>query len=267
MMNLFEMMMAAQGGNAVGNMGKQFGLNSGQTQNALEALLPALSMGLQRQAQTPDALQGLAGMMMGGGHAQMFDADGDGIPDNAATQGNDVLGQLFGSKDISRAVAAQASATSGISAAILKQMLPVIASMVIGGLFKSANNQGMGDLLGQLAGGMLGGGQPQPQAQNPMGDLLGGLFGGKQMGGQQGGPMGGGAMGGAGGNILGSILGNLMGGAQAQAPQPQAAPQFDPASLGLDALTNMFDTGRQVQGQHQDALQSIFDAMLKGQSR
>lgn len=265
MMNLFEMMMAAQGGNAMGNMGKQFGLNSGQTQNAIEALLPALSMGLQRQAQTPDALQGLAGMMMGGGHAQAFDADGDGIPDNAATQGNDVLGQLFGSKDVSRAVAAQASATSGISSAILKQMLPVIASMVIGGLFKSANNQGMGDLLGQLAGGMLGGGQPQAQAQaqNPMGDLLGGLLGG----GQQGGQMGGGAMGGAGGNILGSILGNLMGGAQAQAPQPQAAPQFDPASMGLDALTKMFDTGRQVQGQHQDALQSIFDAMLKGQSR
>ncbi|MGL5363048.1 MAG: DUF937 domain-containing protein [Bosea sp. (in: a-proteobacteria)] len=263
MMNLFEMMMAAQGGNAVGNMGKQFGLNSGQTQNALEALLPALSMGLQRQAQTPDALQGLAGMMMGGNHAQMFDADGDGIPDNAATQGNDVLSQLFGSKDISRAVADQASATSGISSAILKQMLPVIASMVIGGLFKSANNQGMGDLLGQLAGGMMGGGQPQAQAQNPMGDLLGGLL----RGGQQGGQMGGGAMGGAGGNILGSILGNLMGGAQAQAPQPQAAPQFDPASMGLDALTKMFDTGRQVQGQHQDALQSIFDAMLKGQSR
>ncbi len=51
--------------------------------------------------------------------------------------GNDVLSQLFGSPEVSQAVVAQAAATSGVGQAILKQMLPVIASMVMGGLFKS----------------------------------------------------------------------------------------------------------------------------------
>jgi hypothetical protein len=47
-----------------------------------------------------------------------------------------------------------------------------------------------------------------------------------------------------------------------QKPQPQPA-GFDPAAMGLEALTQMFSTGRQVQDQYQNNLQGIFDAMLK----
>jgi hypothetical protein len=265
MMNLFEMMQAAQGGNAMNNLASQFNLTPGQTQNAVEALLPALSMGLQRQTQSPDMFSSLAGMMMNGQHAAAFDADGDGIPDNVQQGGNDVLGQLFGSKQVTHAVAAQAAATSGVGASILKQMLPVIASMVMGGLFKSASNQGLGGILGQLAGGMMGGGQQQTNMQagnNPFGDLLGGLLGGTAAGGAA----GGGGMGGG----LGDILGQMMGaGQQSAQPAPRQSQQggFDPASLGLESLTNMFNTGRQVQEDHQNGLQSIFDAMLGGQRR
>ncbi len=62
---------------------------------------------------------------------------------------------------------------------------------------------------------------------------------------------------GAGG--LGGLLGAMLGGGQ-----PQAQPAgFDPAKMGLEALTNMFGAGRQVQDQYQNNLQNIFDAMLK----
>lgn len=245
MMNLFEIMQAAQGGNAIGNLSKQFGLSQDQTTNALEALLPALSMGLQNQTQSPDMLSQLASMMMGGqaNQAAFEDANGDGIPDHLQGAGNQVLGQLFGSPDVSRAVAAQASAVSGVSTSILKSMLPVVASMVMGGLFKSASNQGLGGLLGQLAQGMMPGMNAPQQASNPLGGLLGSLFGGGQQ-----------AQGGAGG-LLGSILGGMMG------QRPQAQP--DPMQAGLEALTGMFSAGRQVQEQHQNNLQNIFDAMMK----
>jgi hypothetical protein len=235
MMNLFEMMMQAQGGNAVNNMARQFGLAPEQAQSAMEALLPAFSTGLQRQAQSTDGLQNIMQMFGGGQFAGFHDADGDGIPDNAQTQGNDILGQLFGGKEVSRAVAAQASAMSGVSDSILKQMLPVMASMLMGGLFKGAMGNGLGGLVGQAMQGGLGGmmgqmmGGPQPQQQ-----------------------AGGGLMGG----LLGNLFGGMMGGGR---PQPQPQPQADPMMAGLDMLKGMFQTGQQVQQTQMDGLQQIFE--------
>jgi hypothetical protein len=316
MTNLFEMMQSAQNGQAMQNLARQYGLSQQQTQSALDALLPAFSMGLQRQTQDPYAFGNLAQMMTASPFGKLYDADGDGIPDSAQTMGNNVLAQIFGSKEVSNAVVAQAAATSGVGQAILKQMLPVIASMVMGGLFKSTSNQGLGGILGQFAEMMQGkmpGQQPapQPQAQapaNPMGDvlgqILGGMFGGQAAGtgaGQQqggAGPFGGQMPGGMGanpmGDVLGQILGGMFGGAQggqasdpddqprarpqSRAPEPQPEEEADaPApspsspgnagSIGLDALNQMFEHGRQVQDGHQDALKSILDAMLGGGQR
>lgn len=232
MNNLFEMMMQAQGGNAMQNMARQFGLAPEQTQSAVEALLPAFQMGLQKQTESVQGFQELMRTMTGGGFAQLHDADGDGIPDEAAEQGKDVLGQLFGGKEVSRAVAAQASAMSGISDAIIKQMLPIVASMLMGGLFKGAMNQGLGGVLGQAMQGnfgnamneMMRAGQPQPR--NPMQDMMG---------------------------QMGQIFGGMMGQKPAP-PQPQ-----DPMSAGMDMLKGMFDAGQQVQKSQMDAFQSIFE--------
>jgi hypothetical protein len=247
-------------------------------------------------------------MMTATPFGQMFETGGGAIPAHAQTMGNDVLSQLFGSKEISNAVAAQAAATSGVGQAILKQMLPVIASMVMGGLFKSANNQGLGGILGQfteMMRGQMPGQQrasppPQQTPANPLDAILGGLFGNGQApaGQTQGGPFGGGQMPGgqASGNplnpldggLLGQILTGMLGGAQqpdaepAPAPtsrsaqgQPQEQPDdapppssaTGPGSIGLDALNQMFEHGRQVQDSHQDALKSIFDGMFGGPGR
>ena len=303
MMNLFEMMQQAQNGQAMQNLSRQYGLSQQQTQAAIEALLPAFSMGLQRQTQDPYAFGSLAQMMTASPFGRIFDANGDGIPDNARSAGNDVLSQLFGSKEVSNAVAAQAAATSGVGQAILKQMLPIIASMVMGGLFKSVNSQGMGGILGQfteMMRGQMPGVQPAPAPQpapptNPLEAILGGMFGNGQAptGGQTqgGGPFGGGQMPGGQmgmdqmGGMLGQILTGMLGGAQPQAePQPRSAPSSrrapepepeeapassatGPGSIGLDALNQMFEQGRKVQDSHQDAMKSIFDTMFGGQPR
>jgi hypothetical protein len=237
MNNLIEMMMQAQGGNAMQNMARQFGLAPEQAQSAVESLLPAFQVGMQNQADSIDGLQKMIQMFGGGQHADNFDADGDGIPDNAVEQGNDVLGQLFGGKEVSRAVAAHAEATSGVSAAILKQMMPVIASMLMGGMFKGATNNGLGGLMGQamqgglgnMMGQMMGGGQQQAQAANPMGNMMSGM--------------------------LGNLFGGLLGGAK---PAPAPPPPQDPMMAGLDMLKGMFQTGQNVQQTQMDGLQQIF---------
>ncbi len=278
MMNLLEIMQQAQGGQGMDNLARQFGLSPEQTQEAVQSLLPAMQMGLQRQTQDGDMFSGFLQNLASGQHAMTYDSDGDGIPDSAAPMGKDVLNQLFGGKQVSNAVALQAAATSGISSAIMKAMLPVIASMVMGGLFKGMNNQGFGDVLGQLAGQAFGGGQGQagnPMGNNPLGQILGGMLGGGQqtqnpmggaggLGGLLGGLLGGGAAAGAQGGMggmLGQVLGGMMGGQQGQ-PQQQAS--ADPMQAGLEALTNMFNAGTQVQQSHQEGLQSIFEQMMGG---
>lgn len=289
MMNLFDIMQSAQSGQALPNLAQQYGLTMQQTQAALDALLPAFSMGLQRQTRDPYAFGSLAQMMTASPYARFFEAGGYGIPAGAQNAGNDVLSQLFGSREVSQAIAAQAAATSGVSQAILKQMLPVIAAMLMGGLSKTSSNEGLGGILGQFAEMMRGqmpGMQPtppQPQMPpNPFEAILKGMFG---QGGQPqpspqpapSDPFGG----------LGQILGGMFGGMAPQpapqpAPAPRSAPRRAPApepepeeaapssaangpgSIGLDALNQMFEHGRQIQDDHQNALKSILDAMLGG---
>jgi hypothetical protein len=262
MMNLFEIMQQAQGGNAMQNLSRQFGLSPDQTQNAVTALLPAFQMGLERQTQNVDMFSNFMQQLASGQHVQFVDRDGDGIPDEAAPMGNDVLGQLFGGKAVSNAVTQQAAAMSGVSNSIMKAMLPVIASMIMGGLFKGMNNKGFGDMLGQIAGQMMGGGNPMggnpmgnanPMgADNPFGKMLEGMLGGGQRQAQ------------APSNPMGDLLGQILGGMGGQQAQPRETPQSDMMKAGLDALTGMFNAGTQAQKAQLDGMQSLFDQMMGG---
>jgi hypothetical protein len=82
--------------------------------------------------------------------------------------GNDILGQVFGSRDVSRTVAQAASARSGLDPSVLKKMLPVLAMLVAGYMAKqrggagataapTSGGGGLGDLLGGVLGGNAGG--------------------------------------------------------------------------------------------------------------
>jgi hypothetical protein len=127
---------------------------------------------------------------------------GAGMMDNALApqptdvgQGNALLGNLFGSKDTSRAVAQHAAQQSGVSPDLLKKMLPIVAMLAAGYFAKQAH--GPGGQGGAIGGGGLGGALG---GAGGMGGILGSLLGG-----------GGGGMGGAGGNVLGSILSGMAG--------------------------------------------------------
>ena len=90
-------------------------------------------------------------------------------------KGNDILGQIFGSKDVSRTVAGNASAQTGIDPALLKKMLPILAMLVTGYLAKQSSGAegsgGLGGMLGNLLGGALGGGQSQATASGGLGGI------------------------------------------------------------------------------------------------
>lgn len=151
---ILEMLMNSGGGGAIQQVGQRFGLSQEQTSSALNQLVPALMAGLQKNASQQGGMESLLGALSGGNHAQYLDKP-ELLADQAVSQdGNAILSHVFGSKDVSRAVANRAAEQTGIGADVLKQLLPVAAAMVMGGLSKqnaaSANAPGSGDLLSSL---------------------------------------------------------------------------------------------------------------------
>lgn len=176
-MNLNELL--PNGG--VEALASQLGVPPEQARRGAEALLPSVLGGMGDNAANLDT------------HVSQL-----GGPDLARNvvgpeptqvdKGNQLLGGIFGSKDVSRQVAGHAAQGSGLDPALLQKMLPILAMLVAGHLSGRSGGQqgGLGGILGSVLGGLGGAG---------------------------GGALGGGGLGGAGGG-LGGMLGSILGGRQ-----------------------------------------------------
>jgi hypothetical protein len=151
--------LAQMGG--IESMARELGVSESQVASGATALAPAILGGLKKQTQAQTGglggLGDLLGQLGGGG---LLDQVLSREPTDVS-QGNDVLGQIFGSKDVSRTVAQNAATQSGLSPELLKKMLPMLAMLVTGYLAKqqggSTNQLGADGGLGGLLGGLLGG--------------------------------------------------------------------------------------------------------------
>jgi len=152
------------------SMARELGVSESQAASGAEALVPAILGGFKKQAQSqPAGLEGLGGLLGQLGGGGLLDEVLAPQPTNVS-HGNDVLGQIFGSKDVSRAVAQGAAARSGLDPDLLKKMLPMLAMLVAGYIAKQRGADADATAQGPAAGGGLG-------------ELLGGLLGGQAAGG------------------------------------------------------------------------------------
>src|SRR6185503_9636216 len=118
------------------SIARELGIGDDEAASAASALAPAVLGGFRKQADShPQGLQGLGGMMNSLGGGGLLDAVLAPSPTNTAP-GNDVLGQIFGSKDVSRAVAQNAASQTGQDPSLLKKMLPMLAMVVAGYMAK-----------------------------------------------------------------------------------------------------------------------------------
>ncbi len=156
-------------------LASQFGITPQQAQSGVGALLPAVLGGFKKSAQgSEQGLGGLMGALEGLGGGGLVDNVLGGQPTDVDA-GNNILGQIFGTKDVSRTVAAHAATQSGLDVGVLKKMLPVVAMLAAGFMARGGSGEGGG--LGGLLGGLLGGGQA---GGGGLGGMLGGLLGGGQ---------------------------------------------------------------------------------------
>jgi hypothetical protein len=142
------------------SMAQELGVSESQAKSGAAALLPAILGGFKKQTQAqPSGLDGLGGLLsqLGGG-SLLDNVLSPGSTD--VSRGDNVLGHIFGSKDVSRTVAQDAAAKSGLNPSILKKMLPMLAMLVAGYMAKQHGGGtagGGGGLLGGLLGGLMGG--------------------------------------------------------------------------------------------------------------
>lgn len=148
---ILEMLMNSGGGGSVPQLSRQFGLSEDQTQGALAQLVPAVMSGLQQNTAAEGGIGALLGALTSGNHSQYLDNPELLGQQSTVAEGNGILGHIFGSKEVSRSVAGHAAERTGIGSDIMKQMLPIVATMVMAGLSKQ-NTAGAGSESG---GGFL----------------------------------------------------------------------------------------------------------------
>ena len=158
------------------SMARELGVSETQAASGAAALLPAILGGFKKQAQAqPGGIGGLGSLLNGLGGGGLLDDVLSPQPTNVG-RGNEVLGQIFGSRDVSRAVAQNAAGQSGLDPALLKKMLPMLAMLAAGYMARQHGAAGVGGATGATAGagaglpGGLGGlVQAGPEAQLPRG--------------------------------------------------------------------------------------------------
>jgi hypothetical protein len=135
-MNILDAIVNAQDGAAVRQLGSQVGLPPEKASAALSALMPALAAGFQRNMQSQGGLESLMAALSSGKHTQYIDNPASLSDPTTVADGNGILGHLLGSKEVSREVANRASAQTGLSADVLKRLLPLAATLMMGAFAK-----------------------------------------------------------------------------------------------------------------------------------
>lgn len=200
-MNILDILRQSSGGDsarggAVNALARTYGVEPAAAEAVLESVVPQLSQRIERNTLSRGGVADLVGAL---GKASQHDylANPQSLGSLAVTRdGIGFLDQILWSKDKSRAVAQQAAQASGLSEALIKQMLPAIAAIVMGGLAKGAAG-GLGDILSKIPG-LPGGGQlgdggfgGQPPRSTPRTAPSGGRLGGDGNSGGGGGSWGG----------------------------------------------------------------------------
>lgn len=151
------------------SMARELNIDEATARTGAGALLPAIVAGMGRSSTSGGgsgplgglgSLGGLAGAVLGGGAGGGLLEAVLGTQPTPVQQGNDILGSIFGSKDVSRSVAGEVAGVTGLDESLLKKMLPILAMAVVGYMTRQAGQSdggsggGLGGILGSIVAGM-----------------------------------------------------------------------------------------------------------------
>ncbi|WP_136659653.1 DUF937 domain-containing protein [Nitratireductor sp. XY-223] len=261
MLPLYEMMMRAQNGEAMRAMAGQFGLDEDQVTRAMEALMPAFATGFRRSTANPQDFGSLMQSMASGNYADYFNNLAAAFTPQGIADGNAMLGKIFGSKQISDAIAQQAALATGIAQDIYNRMLPVVASVLAGGLFSQGGNMASGgnpfaDMMGQMMSHAAASQKQAADFTEQLGKMMENTFGGGKASDKDGSQTA---------NPFADMMDTMM---KAGFPgMAEEAEPEDPENPYSKFVSDMFDAGIKVQKDYQKSLDTIFDSYMNGMKK
>jgi len=135
-LNITDLLFDKSNSNAISEFANNFGVNESQAKDAISSLAESLSHGLGANTQEIKGLDSLMDALESGKHSRYVEEPSILGKKQTTQEGNDILGHIFGNKDVSRHVAKRAAKKTGLGSGLLKKMLPVVATMVMGSLGK-----------------------------------------------------------------------------------------------------------------------------------
>lgn len=140
-------------------LARNFGIEHAQAEAAMESLMPALARGIERNTTSPEGLAALLKALASGHHADALDDTGRLGNSETIADGRAILGHILGGGQAADRAAQRAVGETGLSDAIIKQMLPMLAVFVMGWLFRNGRGA-LGDVLSKVPGMGAGRGTP-----------------------------------------------------------------------------------------------------------
>jgi hypothetical protein len=247
MIDWFDVMRRAQGGEAFDNLARQFNVTPEQAYKAALAVMPAFAMGLQRSMAQPGSDPFRA--MLGGPFAAFWESATRANTPQARQQEQKLLDQIFNNDDVSRRVAQQAASFSGIGVDVMNQMLPLITGILAGGFARVAQQHTA--LMASLAASAT----KPPNVQDdttPIGQSGAGAWAeywSRWLTSESSPPRS-------------TAMDEMAEAARDPQPPPKSKPQEDgkaPPESVASGLEQAFEAGLDLQRQHLEALQTIFD--------
>lgn len=166
MSKILDEIAKAQGGQAIPNLARQLGISESEARAAIEAALPALVAGIERNTLSRGGLADLVKALGQGHHEQVLERPDVYRAPEVQQDGLGILGHILGSESRAKGLAVQTAKATGLSDSIIQMLLPILAQMLMGALSRWLKG-GLGDIVAKLPGGVQipGGGQQPPPSQ------------------------------------------------------------------------------------------------------
>jgi hypothetical protein len=153
-------------------LANQLGVSPQHATRGAEALLPSVIGGMGDEVGQMDShVKALGGAELATNVISSEPTD--------LSRGNQLLGGIFGSKDVSRRIVGMAADNSGLDPSFLKRMLPILAMLVAGHLAGRSDGQQGGfdtalrSVLGDLAAGDVRGALGGAATGGILGSIIG----------------------------------------------------------------------------------------------
>ncbi len=138
-MSLVDILLDGQNSDLLAQLANKAGIDEVTAKNLVTQLAPAVSSGIKQNATSQQGLDGLINSVSDPKLQDFVNQPERLSSPEAVDQGNVILSQVFGDKDTSRQVAGQAADVAGVDPGIVKQLLPLVATMIMGTLGKQAS--------------------------------------------------------------------------------------------------------------------------------